>query len=247
MPRLALSLTTPDGPCETSLFRPDSGDGPWPAVLLFMDGLGIRPALFEIAERIAANGYVVLVPDMFHRSGTCATISASTFFSDEGRRAEWIATHMATMSADGVRADTAACLDFLSARSDVKQSSIGTIGYCMGGGHALSAAGNFPDRVVAAASFHGGRLASDAPQSPHLLAPKTKARVYVAGATDDASFPDDMKARLEAALTAAGVRHTIETYPGRHGFVPSDTPSYDPALAERHFTAAIGLFDGALK
>ena len=89
--------------------------------------------------------------------------------------------------------------------------------------------------IVAAASYHGGRLVSDAPESPHRLAPRIKARVYVAGAIDDASFPDDMKARLEEALTAAGVNHVIETYPARHGFVLRDTPASDAAAQEQHW------------
>ena len=112
---------------------------------------------------------------------------------------------------------------------------------------ARSAAGTFPDKVAAAASYHGGRLATDAPDSPHNLAPKMKARVYVAGATDDASFPDDQKAQLEAALTAAGVDHRVETYPAKHGWVMRDTPIYDAACAERHYQTLIGLLDAKLK
>jgi carboxymethylenebutenolidase len=124
----------------------------------------------------------------------------------------------------------------------VKQPKVGTTGYCLGGGLSLAAAGNFPDRVAAAASFHGGRLATDAPDSPHLLAPKMKAKVYVAGATDDPSFPEDMKSRLIDALARAGVDHTVETWPARHGWVPSDTPVHDPAQAERHFRTLFDLF-----
>jgi carboxymethylenebutenolidase len=247
MSRSIATISTPDGACEASVFRPDTGEGPWPAVLFFMDGLGIRPALFEIAERIAGHGYLVLLPDLFHRTGTLATIDAKALFGDPDARAAWFSAHISKVGAAPARVDTAACLDFLAAVPDVKQPSVGTVGYCMGGGLSLSAAGNFPDRVVAAASFHGGRLATDAPESPHLLAPKTKARVLVAGAIEDASFTDEMKARLEAALTAAGVRHTVETYPAKHGWVPSDTPVHDAAQAERHFEALFALFDAELK
>jgi carboxymethylenebutenolidase len=111
----------------------------------------------------------------------------------------------------------------------------------------LTAAGTFPDRIVAAASFHGGRLATDAPDSPHLLAPKMKSRVYVAGAIEDSSFPDEMKARLEDALTQAGVDHKIETYPARHGWVFRDTPVYDAAASERHYTSMFAFLDAMLK
>ena len=106
----------------------------------------------------------------------------------------------------------------------------------------LTAAGTYPDHVIAAASYHGGNLASDASDSPHLLAPRMKARIYVAGAIEDKSFPDDMKVRLEAALTAAGVNHTIETYSAKHGWVFRDTPVYDTAAAERHWQTMLKLF-----
>src|SRR5207248_1017527 len=112
--------------------------------------------------------------------------------------------------------DTRAFLDHLAAQPDVRPGGVGTTGYCMGGGISLRAAGTYPDRIVAAASFHGSRLATDAPDSPHLLAPKMKARVYVAGAIEDASFTDEMKERLDDALTKAGVDHRIETYPAKH-------------------------------
>ncbi len=126
----------------------------------------------------------------------------------------------------------------------MKAGGIGVTGYCMGGLMALTAAGTFPERIVAAASFHGGRLATDAPDSPHLLAPEIKARVYVAGAIEDASFPDEMKQRLELALTDAGVEHVVETYPAKHGWVFNDTPVYDAAACERHWARAIGAFRG---
>ncbi len=111
----------------------------------------------------------------------------------------------------------------------------------------LTAAGTYPDRVLAAASFHGGQLATDAPDSPHLLAPNMRARVYVAGAIEDASFPDDMKQRLEQALTDAGVDHEIETYPAKHGWVFRDIPVYDAAASERHWQSMLGLFDAKLE
>ncbi len=111
----------------------------------------------------------------------------------------------------------------------------------------LTAAGTYPDRIVATASYHGGRLATDAPDSPHLLAAKIKSRVYIAGAIEDQSFPDDMKARLEDALTRAGVSHKIETYQAKHGWVFRDTPVYDAAASERHFQTLFALLDETLK
>jgi carboxymethylenebutenolidase len=148
---------------------------------------------------------------------------------------------MSAATQANIMRDTPAFLDYLGG------NKIGTTGYCMGGGLSLAAAGHFPDRIAAAASFHGGRLAIDEPTSPHLLAPKIKARVYVAGAIEDASFPDDQKQRLEEALTSAGVKHVVETYPARHGWVPSDTPAHDAAQAERHYTELFKLFDETLR
>ena len=105
-----------------------------------------------------------------------------------------------------------------------------------------------PDRVGAVMACHpGNALVTDKPDSPHLLAPKIKSRVYIAGATEDASFTDDMKAKLEAALSQAGVDHQIETYPAKHGWVFRDLPVYDAAAAERHWKTMVALFDGKLK
>jgi carboxymethylenebutenolidase len=143
-------------------------------------------------------------------------------------------------------ADTRVFLDYLAAQPDVLPGGVGVTGYCMGGLLALTAAGTYPEQIVAAASYHGARLATDLPGSPHLLAPKIKARVYVAGAIEDASFPDDMKARLEAALSKAGVDHQVETYPAKHGWVLRDTPSYDEAACARHWQTLLALLAARL-
>ena len=145
-----------------------------------------------------------------------------------------------TASAANVMRDTGAFLEYLGALADARAAKIGTTGYCMGGRFSLTAAGTFPDRIAAAASFHGGNLATDAPDSPHLLAPKMRGvKLYFAAAVEDPSFPDDMKQRLEEALTAAGVDHRIETYAGmRHGWVPSDTPVHNPEGRQPAFPGA---------
>src|SRR6202521_5187384 len=210
-----VEIKTRDGMCPSYVYRP-MGSGPWPAVLVFMDGLGIRPAMLEIGERLATSGYFVLLPDLFYRSGPYEPMDPHAVFSDPEKR-KVLMEKMALATPDHVMSDSRAFLDFIAAQPDVKPGKIGTTGYCMGGLMSLTAAGTYPDRIVATASYHGGRLATDAPESPHLLAPKIKSRGYVGGAIADQSFPDEMKARLENALTNAGVDHDIETYQATHG------------------------------
>jgi carboxymethylenebutenolidase len=239
-------IRTRDGVCPSYLFHPP-GSGPWPAVVVFMDGVGIRPAVLEIGERLATHGYLALVPDLFYRSGPYEPMDARAVFSDPALRQLMRDKFSAHINVAKVMSDTDALLAHLAARPDVKPGGIGVTGYCMGGMMALTAAGTYPDRIAATACYHPAGLASAAPDSPHLLAPKIKARVYVAGASEDPSFPDDMKARLKDALTSAGVDHAIETYPARHGWVLRDTPVYDAAATERHWLTLVALLDATLK
>jgi carboxymethylenebutenolidase len=241
-----IEIRTRDGICPSYVYRP-AGGGPWPGVLVFMDGLAIRPAMLELGERLATHGYYVLLPDLFYRSGPYEPMDPHTVFSDPEKRKVLMEKFFAFATQAHIMSDTRAFLDHFAAQPEVKPGGIGTTGYCMGGLMSLTAAGTYPDRIVATASYHGGRLATDAPDSPHLLAPKIKSRVYIAGAIDDQSFPDDMKARLEDALTTAGVDHTIETYQAKHGWVFRDTPVYDAAANERHWRSLLTLFEAKLK
>jgi carboxymethylenebutenolidase len=241
-----IDIETRDGDCPNYVFRPLVG-APWPAVLVFMDGLGVRPAVFAVAERLATYGYFVLLPDLFYRSGPYQPMIPHVMFSDAEKRKMLAEKFFALATQANIMSDTRAFLDYLAAHPDVRPGGIGTTGYCMGGLMSLTAAGTFPNRIVAAASYHGGLLATETPESPHLLAPKMRSRVYVAAAVEDSLFPDDMKERLEKALTQAGVDHRIETYPARHGWVLSDHPSYDAVGAERHWETLVALFDETLK
>jgi carboxymethylenebutenolidase len=170
-----------------------------------------------------------------------------TVFSDPEQRKILMEKFFAHATVANIMSDTRSFLDFLAANPDVRPGRIGVTGYCLGGMMSLSAAGTYPERILAAATYHGGRLATDAPDSPHRLASKIRAQVYVAGAIEDAAFPDAMKARLDAALTEAGVDHTIETYPARHGWVLRDTPAYDALASERHWHTLLALLDAKLK
>ena len=190
-----IDIKTQSGTCPSYVYRP-AARGPWPAVLVYMDGLGIRPAMLEIGERLATHGYYVLLPDLYYRSGPYEPMDPRAIFSDAEQRKILMEKYLARATQANIMSDTRAFLDHLAAQPDVKPGGIGTTGYCMGGLMSLTAAGTYPDRILATASYHGGRLATDAPDSPHLLAPKIKSRVYIAGAIEDQSFPDDMKKRL---------------------------------------------------
>lgn len=244
MQHTELQIETADGPCTTQVYHPQ-GRGPWPAVIVYMDAGGLRPSMMEIAERIARAGYYVLLPDLFHRI-EFDTSESMRLFTDPEYRRDLFARIMPAASPANVVRDTEALLAYLDTRPEVRRGPIGVTGYCMGGRLALYVAGHFGERVAAAASYHASGLATDSPDSPHRLAPRMKARVYVAGAIRDAGFDDAQKARLEQALTEAGVDHEIETYDALHGFVPRDTPVHDEAATARHWETLLALLAATL-
>jgi carboxymethylenebutenolidase len=205
-----------------------------PGVLVLMDGLGMRPAMHEIAARIAAAGYRVLLPDLFHRLGAYTPPDPASMFADPAVRAAWGARLAGTTSAKLVR-DLRAYLDALG------PAKVGITGYCMGGRLALLAAATYPDRVAAAAAYHPGGVVTDAADSPHLVLGQIRASVHVGGASDDPTFTDAQRQLVDDALTAAGVDHVVERYPARHGFVPSDTPAHDAAATARHWETLLAL------
>ena len=243
--RLQVRVPMPDGDADTTLHVP-AGEGPWPAVLVYPDAGGARETIRAMADRLAAMGYVALVPDTYYRAGEWAPFDVATIFTDPQERAR-LGGLTSELTNDRVVADAAACADFLLARPEVTGSAIGTTGYCMGGRMSLIAAGGLGERVAAAASFHGGRIAvADDPSSPHLAADRITATVYVAGATDDRSFTTEQAELLRTALADAGVAHTVEVYPAHHGFAVPDNPTYDAEAADRHWAALDALYGSAL-
>jgi carboxymethylenebutenolidase len=249
--RVETQIPAPDGRSSGTLHVPDGGgpggDGPWPGVLVFPDAAGIRETFRQMGDHLAGMGYVALIPDIYYRAGRWAPFDAATLFTDPRERAR-LGGLTRELTNDRIIADAGAYADFLLARPEVRGSAIGTTGYCLGGYMSLTAAGGLGRTIAAAASFHGGRLAvADNPDSPHLAAGRITATVYVAGATDDNSFTAGQAELLEGALTAAGVAHTVEVYPARHGFAVPDNPTYDAEADARHWKALGELYRAHLR
>lgn len=234
-----IELPRPDGVMSVYETRPKGG-GKRPALLFFMDGLGYRDALKSMADRLAGAGYHVVLPDLYYRVAKQLHFDPAIFTQPEkmGEMRKMIGG----LTPDMVMSDAVACLDLLASREDVDASRIGAVGYCMGGRNALVLACREPDRLRAAAAIHPGGLVSADPSSPHLGVAGVKARLYIAQAKDDMFFTAEHAASLEAALRQAGARYQLAPYTARHGWAVPDTPVHDPAEAERHWTAILGLF-----
>jgi carboxymethylenebutenolidase len=218
----------------------------WPPVILFMDAFGIRPQLAGMAQRLATTGYFVVVPNLYYRAGPFAPFDPK-LVTVEGPERDRFKGMIQSITGTTVMRDTGAVLSMIDAQPSARPGGIGVVGYCMGGGFALSAAGTFPDRVVAAASFHGGSLATDKPDSAHRLANRMRAKVYVGVAEIDASFSPEQQARLEKALSEGGVDFSIEIYKGaKHGFAVTGHLVYDRDSSERHWQRLLHLFKETL-
>lgn len=250
--RTTVTLATEDGPIPVNLVRPVTRK-PAPAIILCVDAAGVRPSILNVAVRFAAAGYLVAVPDLFHRSGhplemlpPGAPRDGTSFFprlADPAFLGEWFQRFgVPALKHEHLQRDIGAVLSYLHGPGGARPGPVSVVGYCMGGNAALRIAALFGEEISAAASIHGGFLATSAPDSPHLGAPSIKARVYVAAAVNDGSFPEEMKQTLAHALDSAGVVHLIETYDGcLHGFAIEDNPTYSPAAAARHDAALLSF------
>jgi carboxymethylenebutenolidase len=246
MTRERVDLPTADGVLDCYVFEP-AATGPWPAVVLYMDAFGIRADLDVMAARLADAGYVVAVPNLYHRAGAFPPFDPALVAAGGEERDRFMGM-IRSINGDLVMQDTAAVLAHLDTRPSVRRGPVGTVGYCMGGGYALRAAGVFPERVLAAASFHGGSLATDRPDSPHQLASRMRARLYVGVAGIDPGFTDEQRQRLDAALREAGVNYEIEIYAGaQHGFAVHNHRVYDRAASEHHWERLLALFNAELQ
>ena len=231
-------VPTPDGPMPTAVFRPD-GDGSFPPVIFYMDAPGIRPELYEMSREIAAAGYLVVLPDLYHRFGK---VSFDPETMGRPERAEMLAV-MDRLSNAMVMRDTGGLLDWLKGRADARPGPVGCVGHCMSGQFVLTAAATYPAEFAAVAAFYGTRMVTDKPDSPHLLADGIKAELYLGFAEEDQHVPDNVVPDLRAALDAAGVTYGLEVWAGtRHGFAFPRRWCYDRAAAEKAQAILLDLF-----
>ncbi len=237
-------VKTADGQSDAVLLYP-SGRGTWPAVLIWTDIGGLRPVFREMGKRLAAQGYVVLVPNPFYRSAKPAEYAATSFGDPAGRQK--LMSYRGAMTDTGVDNDSKAYIAFLDAQPQTnKKKMAGVQGYCMGGPLSFRTAGAVPERMGAVATFHGGGLVTQQPNSPHLLVPKTKASYLIAVAkNDDARAPND-KEVLKKTFDEAKKKATVEVYGGDHGWTVPGSAVYNQAEAERAWGELTKLYKSAL-
>jgi carboxymethylenebutenolidase len=246
-----VSVKTPDGTCDAALIHPKAGH--WPGAIIFTDIFGLRPTMREMAKRLARDGYTVLVPNPFYRSTKAPGLSLDFDFSSPADRAK-LDAYRAPMTPEAVMRDAAAYVAYLDAQSSVnRRAKIGVVGYCMGAPMTLQAAAANPDRIGAGASFHGGGLVTDKPDSPHLLVAKIKAQFYFGIAQSDDAKQPDAKIKLKEAFEAAQLPVAIEVYAGTlHGWCVKDMPLqagkpiYNEPEAERAWQELTALYRRAL-
>src|SRR5690349_3184927 len=247
-----VEIKTPDGTCDAAFIHPKSGSHP--GVLIWPDAFGLRPSMRDIAKRIAAEGYSVLVPNPFYRISKAPFTDASNFNFQNADDMAKLRPLMASVNAPGnAEKDAVAYVAFLDAQKQVNKSKkIGTQGYCMGGPLVVKTAATIPDRIGAGASFHGGGLVTDKPDSPHLLASKIKARMYFGVASNDDQRQPDAKDKLKESFAAAHVPAEIEVYSSLHGWCVPDmpkqngTPIYNQPDAEKAWGKLVALYKAGL-
>ena len=237
-----IDVTTPDGVSDSYFVHPSSGSHP--GVLIWPDAFGLRPAKRQMAKRLAESGYAVLVVNQYYRSQRAPIVNTTNF----AEVSDTLRPLMGTLNPETQVRDARAFIGFLDRQQAVDSNrKMGTMGYCMGGPFTMRTAASLPDRVGAAASFHGGGLVTDQPDSPHLLVPQMQAQyLFAIAANDDESQPE-AKDVLRDAFSQAGLQAEIEVYEGAlHGWCPPDSQVYDESKAERAWSRLLALFTRAL-
>ncbi|ATQ42162.1 dienelactone hydrolase family protein [Caulobacter mirabilis] len=241
-----VDIKTADGVADAVVFHPE-GKGPWPAVLIWPDIVSLRPVFREMGRRLAAEGYVVLVPNLYYRTRRAPVVESTFDFANADDRAKLMALRK-TVTPDATERDAKTYLAYLDAQPQVdKRRKVGVQGYCMGGALSIITAATVPNRIGAVASFHGGGLATDKPDSPHLLLAKTKAEYLILWAKNDDDKDPNEKVRLKAAMDAAKRPAKIEVYPAAHGWCVKGSQVYDEAQAERAWAELLALYKRTLK
>lgn len=243
-----VSIKTLDGETDAALYTPP-GKGPFPGVLIFTDIFGLRPAFRDMGRRLAASGYVVLVPNPFYRTKKGLLMSAEDLASfNFAKDAARLAPHTSVLNAEATMRDELAWLAYLDTLPAVsKKAKLGVAGYCMGGPRVVQASALRPGRVGAAMACHPGNgLVTDKADSPHLLAPKIKAKSFFAIAQNDAMQAPDLADKLKAAYAAAGNPCGAEVFKANHGWCVPGGASYDKPEAERAWTQMLALYKEAL-
>jgi carboxymethylenebutenolidase len=241
-----VTITTPDGTCDAYFVHPTVGASP--AVLVWPDIFGLRPAFRQMGKRLAESGYAVLVVNPFYRKQKAPTAPPNPDFDDKATR-EALMGLMTSLTAETAATDAKAFTAWLDQQTSVdKTHKIGTMGYCMGGPLVMRTAAANPERVGAAATFHGGGLVTDKPDSPHLLIPKMKARFLIAIAANDDAKEPEAKNKLKEAFAQASLTASVEVFEGtKHGWCPPDSHVYDATAAEKAWSELLALFKAALK
>ncbi len=238
-------VKTPDGDADAYFVHP--AKGAHPGVIIWPDIMGIRPAFRQMGKRLAGAGYSVLVVNLYYRMVKGPVIAQGESYSDPAVR-ERLTPYARSLSPETQIVDTNAFVAFLDAQKAVdSRRKLGVTGYCMTGSFAMRGAAAFPERIGAVGSFHGGGLATDKPDSPHLLIPKMKARSLIAIAENDDERDPEAKTTLRAAYDAAGLPAEIEVYEGAmHGWCPPDSRVYNEEQAERAWSRLLVLLETAL-
>jgi len=240
----AVAIPTADGMCDGFLYQPEA-QGRWPGVVFLTDIFGIRPASQGMAKRLAAEGYAVLLPNIFYRVAKPPVFDFQPSFGEE-RTMKRLGELRAAVPIDAQERDNTAYLDFLS-KQESARAPIGVVGYCLTGSMAMRMAAAHPDKIAAVASFHGGGLFTEAPDSPHMLLPRIKGQMYFGHATDDRSMPAEAIAKFEKALGASAGKFQSETYDAPHGWSVPGSPMYREPEAEKAFQKLTELLRAALK